>query len=110
MVTYDPKENRRGYPRIQAPVYCRPAPLLAPVASVDIGLGGVRVYSDEQFEVGSRMEIELFLREEPSLIFTVQVVWINPLPGGAPARYDVGLQFLDVPQQGLHRLRDALEP
>ncbi|HEY3595378.1 MAG TPA: hypothetical protein VGL13_15935, partial [Polyangiaceae bacterium] len=32
------------------------------------------------------------------------VVWIDELEAGSPARYDVGLEFLDVPEEMSSRL------
>ncbi len=58
----------------------------------------MRVYSDEAFDLGQRMEIDLLLASGDDFVTCVsEVVWIRPLPEGSPASYDVGLRFLDVP-------------
>ena len=53
--------NRRRYPRVAAPVFYRPAgPTLLHHrrSTVDVGLGGMRVYSDEEMAVGARLELD----------------------------------------------------
>lgn len=102
-------EERRQFPRVKAPVYCRPAKRRLPRRQViDVGLGGMRVYSDEQFKVGARFEVELFFPDTSSITCLTEVVWIRPLDPGSPAEFDVGLQFLDVPEHDRDRLRDVL--
>lgn len=102
--------NRRKYPRYNAPICYRSAPFFSSRRPlVNIGLGGMRIYSDDKFKIGKRLEIELLLSDDDILRFTAKVVWQNPLPESAAASYDVGLQFLDIPQDGLQRLSKILE-
>jgi c-di-GMP-binding flagellar brake protein YcgR len=103
-------DDRREFPRVKAPIYCRPAKRRLPRRQVvDVGLGGMRVYSDEPFNIGARFEVELFLPDGASITCLTEVVWIRSLGTDGPARYDVGLQFLDVPERTRHRLMDVLE-
>ena len=92
--------DRRKFRRIHAPVYCRPAGLKIlskHEETRDVSRGGVRVYSDEKLAVGDRLTMELFLKEvQGEVIFQAQVVWIEALPAGSPARYDVGLKFVSL--------------
>ena len=83
-------------------MYCRPARRrLLRRKVVDLSLGGMRVYSDEPFERGDRMEIDLFVADDDNMITCLaEVVWVRSMDEGQPAGYDVGLQFLDVPQRG----------
>jgi hypothetical protein len=37
------------------------------------------------------------------------VAWIDELPDGSPARFDVGLEFLDVPEEMVSRLGAILQ-
>lgn len=66
-----------------------------------MSMGGLRVYSDEPFKTGARMEIDLFPPDGDGDFVTclTEVVWIKEIPGGNPANYDVGLQYLDVPPE-----------
>jgi c-di-GMP-binding flagellar brake protein YcgR len=102
--------NRRRYPRFKAPICYRSASFFAPRKPlVNIGLGGIRIYSNDKLKIGKRLEIELLLPEDEVLEFTAKVVWQQELPEDESARYDVGLQFLDVPADKLERLSHILE-
>lgn len=106
---YSSESERREFPRYNAPICYRPAPFFSsrkPV--VDIGLGGIRIFSDDTFKVGKRLELELFLPDGGILMFTAKVVWQKVLPEGSTAKYDVGLQFLDAPGDGLQGLKEVL--
>ena len=104
--------DRRSFPRLQAPLYSRPARLHfgAKQQVLDVSLGGVRIYSDEVHAEGSELELELFLEDGTSLECNARVVWATRLPRGAPARYEVGLAFLDAPAAMLARLAPLLVP
>jgi hypothetical protein len=93
-------------------VFCRPVgrPLFARRRATDISLGGVRVYADEAPATGDRLELELFLPDESALICTVEVVWIEPLPDGAPARFDIGARFVKLTAEDQSRLATVLQP
>lgn len=102
--------ERREFPRIQAPIYCRPAHRRLQRRQVlDVGLGGMRVYSDEPFAIGARFEVELFMADGTSINCLTQVMWTRPVPGGQPAPFDVGLKFLHVPEAGFAKLTELLE-
>ncbi|MBK8011821.1 MAG: PilZ domain-containing protein [Deltaproteobacteria bacterium] len=103
-------QNRRHYPRVRAPVFFQSARFRSSrVPVTDIGLGGLRVYSDDPFRLGERLDIELFLPDASSLRCLVRVVWIVPLEGGDPANYDVGLQLLTVDGDGLKELARVVD-
>lgn len=105
-------DERRQFARLNLPVYFRPARRRLPRRQVvDIGLGGARVYSDDDIPVGTRFDIELFLPDGNSLNCLAEVMWVRPLvESDAPAKFDVGLGFLDVPQGDLETLRHLLLP
>lgn len=103
-------DERRRFPRLNAPVYFRPAHRRLPRRQVvDVGLGGMRVYSDEIIAVGSRLEVELFLPDASSVTCLTEVVWVRPLPADAPARFDIGLSFLDIPGDARDQLEQLLD-
>ena len=105
----DPEE-RRQFLRVKAPVCYRPARRrLARRQVVDLGLGGMRVYSDEEFKIGARFEVDLFLPDGTTITCLTEVVWIKPIAGESPAAYDVGLRFLDVSEGHHERLREILD-
>jgi c-di-GMP-binding flagellar brake protein YcgR len=109
-------EDRRKYPRLRAPVFYRPSGLKLLRAlrrgkerAVDISLGGVRIYSDDQLEPGDRLELDLFLPDDTTLSTKGQVVWVHELPPGSPARFDVGVRFDAMDDAEQARLAEVLE-
>ncbi len=106
------KENdRRRFPRLKAPVFCRPAGLRFHSAgeTLDIGLGGARIFADEQVSVGAHFELELVLPDSSTIVCNAVVAWIEPLPAGSPARFDLGLRFTDVSEVDQERLASVLD-
>jgi len=87
-------EDRRRFPRLDVPVFYRPARLFGPrQIARDVSRGGIKVYTDDPFVVGTRLEIELFLRDGESLTIDVRVAWVREL-SGQDAHYEAGLEFL----------------
>ena len=106
-------QDRRKYRRIRAALYCRPAGvkfLARQREPVDISLGGVRIYSDDELRVGELLKMEFFLVDVPPVTYTAEVVWIERLPDGAPARFDVGLKFIQLEPDALQLLSKVLGP
>jgi len=107
---HGPVRDRRQHPRFKAPIYCYPVDLASPhEQAVDIGLGGTRIHSDEPLRPGEQLDVELLLPDGSRMAFAARVAWQAPLPDEAPARYDVGLQFLEVPPNVLQYLTRVLE-
>jgi PilZ domain len=105
------KANRRKYPRIRAPIYCRPAGedfFAQNLEPVDISFGGLRTYSDEEYQVGAFVRLDLFLSGGAPVTVSAEVMWIKTLGRGAPARFDVGLAFVDLRPDALDVLRRLL--
>ena len=103
-------DDRRKYPRFKAPIWYRSAPFFSsrrPV--VDIGLGGIRIYSNDNLKIGKRLEVELLLPDDEIVTFIAKVVWRQELAEDNMAKYDLGLQFLDVSGHTLQRLAEVLE-
>lgn len=93
-------------------MYCRPARrrLLRRRRVIDLGLGGMRVYSDEAFEIGQRMEIDLYPSEGDDFVTCLtEVVWLREIPGGDPADFDVGLRFLDIPSKARAMIQGLID-
>ena len=105
--------ERRRYPRVQADVVCRPAGIPGmhhKRNTRDISLGGMRVYTDEDFRVGTRLDLDVMLPEGEPVRCWAKVVWRVELDGSAPARYDVGLKFFDMAESDVQRLASVLVP
>jgi hypothetical protein len=105
------ESDRRRYRRVQAPVFCRPLgqPLFGKTQPIDISQGGLRIYADDELAAGSRLELELFLPDDTSVVCEVEIVWVEALPPSAPARFDMGLKYLDPTDARLERLAMVLE-
>jgi PilZ domain len=105
--------DRIAYPRLLAPVYFTRARL--PRGLFDKGLppgnslGGVRVFTDERPGEGAPLHLEIFLADGTSVTCGVVVAWIDPLPEGAPARFEVGLEFTTLRPGDRERLAPVLE-
>jgi hypothetical protein len=106
--------DRRKYRRLRAAVYCRPAGvkfLARQREPVDVSMGGIRIYSDDQLRVGELLKMEFFLPDTPPVTYTAEVVWVEPLKAaGAPARFDVGLKFIQLEPDALELLLRVLGP
>jgi hypothetical protein len=82
------------------------APHLEPV---DIGFGGLRIYSDEEYAVGAYLRLDIFFPRAAAVTFTAEVMWIRASAQGAPARFDVGLAFVGLAPDALELLQPFLE-
>ncbi len=104
--------DRRKFHRARAAILVRPAGPLARVAPrlvKDISLGGLRALSDDKQKLGARLELELvFPGGEPATCLA-EVVWIEELARGAPAKYEMGLRFVQVEPEDLERISSILE-
>ena len=77
--------------------------------TVNVSMGGARVFSDERMKLGSKLNLELMPEPDLSVQVLARVAWIDELQEGAPARFDVGLEFLDVPEEMVSRLAAILQ-
>ena len=77
---------------------------------VDVSLGGVRIFSDERMEIGTLLKMEFFLPDVDPVTYTAEVVWIDALPPDAPAKFDVGLKFIQLDPGALQLLLKVLGP
>ena len=103
--------DRRRYRRVQAPILARPVSVLAaavPRRVSDVSPGGVRAYSDEERVPGTHLELELLFPDGTSAIVLAEVAWAESIPGGVPARFDVGMRFVDARSEDLARIARVL--
>jgi hypothetical protein len=103
--------NRRRYPRIPALIHCRPAGaefFAQHLEPVDIGFGGVRIHSQEEYRVGERLRLDIFFPQAAPVLFTTEIMWIEPLGSGSPRRFDLGLAFVDLNPDALKLLLSVL--
>jgi len=98
------ESDRRIYPRLKVPMLWRSPGMVAKLRTVNMSLGGARVYSDDRLKLGRKLHLELLAGPDSTVQVLARVVWIDELAAGEPARYDVGLEFLDVPEEMMSRL------
>jgi len=102
--------DRRLYRRFDAAIRVRPVSILAravPRRVHDVSLGGLRAYTDETYRVGARLELELHFQVGQAVVLA-EVVWVQVNGAGAPARYDVGLRYVDAAEHDQALIHRAL--
>jgi hypothetical protein len=90
--------ERAQYRRIQTPAFFRAAGL-RPFLHLTTGEGRearLRMYSDERHVCGEHLKLDVVFPTGEDRTFTAEVAWLDELPQGSPARYDVGLRVLDI--------------
>jgi PilZ domain len=106
------QSERTAYPRLLAPVYFTRSglPRWLPRQRAPAGdtLGGVSVFTDERPAEGVPLRLEVFLVDGTSVTCRVVVAWVDPLPDGAPARFEVGLEFTALRPGDRERLSVAI--
>ncbi len=108
----DQASERRKFRRLNAPVFARPAAnaLVRDKKSVqDISLGGLRVFTDDKHQNGEHLELELFLPDGETLTLDTEVMWIDALGAEGPAKFEVGLRFVDMNPADLARIESLLK-
>jgi len=104
------RTERRRFPRLQVPVLFRTAKVKEKASpTYNLGLGGVRIYSNRYLKKGKQLEIELCFPKGNSVIATARVVWTKVLPSGSDAAFDLGLEFIDLPPAAIDELKGILE-
>lgn len=103
------KRERRRFLRVKAPVYYRYPKIAEKRKQVsNVSLAGVRICSDNCLFVNQRLELLFFLPSGFSIEALARVVWTKELPPGAEAIYDVGLEFIHLPEKALKKLQAVL--
>src|SRR5437763_811061 len=70
---------------------------------------GVRIVSDDARAGGERLELDAFLPDDTTLSAKGEVMWVNALPEGSPARFAVGVRFEQMDEHDRSRLAEVLE-
>lgn len=100
--------ERRHFRRLSAPVFWRVSGFRGARRPVDVSIGGMRMYCDDALEIGKMLELELLAPDDEPIEFLARVVWVDTLPEDAPARYDVGLAFVELPDGARRHLAKLL--
>lgn len=78
----------------------------------NVGAGGVCLMADKALDRFSTCEVRLDLGEGSQIIECKgKVVWIIPTKDakGKKNKYDIGIEFVDIPEEGLQILRKRIE-
>ena len=95
---------------MMAPVFYRATRIISPKRRVsDLSLGGVRIYSDEGLAVGGQLELEFFLPDGTTVEARAKVAWLKEMPEGAEAVYDVGMEFVELSEGAVKKLKTILK-
>jgi len=70
----------------------------------------MRVFSDETFPLGSRLDLEVLIPSHEPVRCWAEVVWLVELEEGSPARFDIGVKFTDMDESVIQALATALVP
>jgi hypothetical protein len=67
----------------------------------------MRVFSDEQLQIGDSLELELLIDDATARCWA-RVAWVDKLEQSDAARYDIGLEFTDMDDADRRLLTAAL--
>jgi len=98
---------------VQADILCRPAGAKLfhhQRYPRDVSLGGIRVYSDESFAVGDRLDVDVLVPDTDPVRCWAEVVWVSELGAQESAKFDIGLKFIDMAEGDVQRLAAVLIP
>jgi len=102
--------KRRLFPRFKVESYFRPShPFGQKRQILDIGLGGMRVYGNKPLRLGKEMDIKLFLPNGKIIDVRVRIAWVNALPPGSEAPYDIGYEFIELSPETHQEIKSMLE-
>jgi hypothetical protein len=68
----------------------------------------MRVFSDERFGVGKKLDLDVLLPHGESVRCWAEVVWLLEMDAGGPAKFDIGLKFTDMAPSDIQRLAKVL--
>lgn len=106
------KPDLSRFRRLHAPAYVRPLGPLAYRVPRRVGdeVYGLRTYTDDRYRNGRRLELEVLLPDGGSATVVVEVAWVQQLPAGSPARYEVGLHYVEVTPEDQARIEQVTQP
>ena len=81
-----------GSPTSSAPVNGAPPPEPLEGGALNVSRGGVRVILEQKVELGAEFEVTISSPEEPLVLQTGRIVWVQEEPDGVVA----GIEFRDA--------------
>lgn len=102
--------EKRQYTRKTISIFGKTKKLFADsFLAVDISRGGSRIYSDKWLPMGEVLKLSFFVPGGRKVTPTVKVAWIKEAGDQAPAKYELGLEFLDISETCLNLLLESEE-
>lgn len=84
--------------------------------TLNVGLGGVRFYTNAVLEIGTILELELFIPADSLPVFSRgrvvwqgRVVWRRELPEKDKWPLEIGVEFVGMDSYDLERLKDYID-
>ena len=74
--------------------------------TIDIGRGGVRIYTEKKIPVSSCFQLQFFVSDCITFTPIVKVAWIHSAEGHAYSKYEMGLEFIQISQVELDILME----
>ncbi len=103
----------RGFRALQAVTLCRPwrRPLFGRTPPfTETGLSGITVWTDDVYEVGALLNLDVLSPGAPNLSLTARVAMAERQPEGAPAVFLLGLVILRFREGAWEALEPLLAP
>jgi c-di-GMP-binding flagellar brake protein YcgR len=73
-----------------------------------IGLGGMLIESKHELDIDDTFPMEIMLADEKSMKFIGRIASCLPKERGKEARYDIGVEFLDISERNKGILREFI--
>ena len=102
-------KDQRKFSRKPSSLSCQIGSYFSPQSTLDISRGGSRIYSSQPLQVGEELKLTFFVPGNQKLISTVKVAWVKNAGKQAPAKYEVGLQFVEISEKNLNSLLGLTE-
>jgi hypothetical protein len=75
----------------------------------DFSLGGMLIESEQPLEPEKRLQMEVFLTEDAYIAIVGRVASCRPISGKEPEMYDIGIEFVDVTEDGKEKLKAFIQ-
>ncbi len=95
--------DKRKFPRInvnlEASISCKNTNTKSKAFALNIGIGGISLYSDKKYSLYDQIEIEFtipLLAKNYTISCAGQVMWVVKTVRGTQETYDIGIEFLNL--------------
>jgi Tfp pilus assembly protein PilZ len=75
----------------------------------DFSLGGMLIESEQTLEPEKKLQMEVFLTEDKHITIVGRVASCRPIYGKEPEIYDIGIEFIDITEDGKEKLKAFIQ-